>query len=119
MRYTSRHFDLPLLTFEANMNSANADLPSYHSGGLRQYLRRNEPLMKMRINVKSPPDITPLSLSARGFVFTRITSGWVIQKIKKMQCIMQDIEGKDICLAKNYRQEKKTKISALKLRCCR
>ena len=26
MRYTIRHFDLPLLTFEANMDSAEADL---------------------------------------------------------------------------------------------
>lgn len=26
MRYTIRHFDLPLLTFEANMDSADTDL---------------------------------------------------------------------------------------------
>ena len=28
VRYTIRHFDLPLLTFEANMDSADTDLHS-------------------------------------------------------------------------------------------
>ena len=40
VRYTIRHFDLPLLTFEANMDSADTGLHIINAGcGIAQFRR--------------------------------------------------------------------------------